>query len=198
MIEEAGRDIDGMIGRVIEVDERSWQVDQAKFMRVRVDLHLPIEKPLRKGGEGYITNMARERCWVSFKYERLPTFCFTCGKIGHDEKHCSMVFEKQPLYCQYGEWMRAGVVSKGSNDGMRASRSRSHEPKSGGEPGTRAQSTAEELVVFVQSGNEGSGSLGGNYNLEEREKVGKKRNDGRSEMHAASNQSRWDNLETLK
>ena len=41
MTEEAGCDIDGKIGRVIEVDKRSWQVDQAKFMRVRVDL--PIE-----------------------------------------------------------------------------------------------------------------------------------------------------------
>ena len=32
MIEEAGRDIGGKIGRVIEVDKRSWQADQAKFM----------------------------------------------------------------------------------------------------------------------------------------------------------------------
>ena len=80
--------------------------------------------------------MARERRWVSFKYERLPTFCFTCGKIGHDEKHYSMVSGKQPLYCQYREWMRAGGVSKGSNDGMRALGSRSHVPKSGGELGS--------------------------------------------------------------
>ena len=70
--------------------------------------------------------------------------------------------------------MKVGGVSKGSNDGMKASGSRSHEPKNGREPETRAQSTAEDLVVSVQSGNEGSGSLCGNYNLKEREKVGKK------------------------
>ena len=64
MTEEAGRDIGGKLGRVIEVDKRSWQADQAKFMRVRVDL--PIEKPFRRGG--YVTNMDGERCWVSFKY----------------------------------------------------------------------------------------------------------------------------------
>ena len=68
-------------------------------MRVRVDLS--IEKPLRMGG--YVTNMDGERCRVSFKYERLPNFCFTCGKIGHDEKHYGMVIEKQPLERQYGE-----------------------------------------------------------------------------------------------
>ena len=38
MTKEVGRDIGGKIGRVIEVDKRSWQVDQAKFMLVRVDL----------------------------------------------------------------------------------------------------------------------------------------------------------------
>ena len=32
MTEEAGRDIGGKIERVIEVDKRSWQADQAKFM----------------------------------------------------------------------------------------------------------------------------------------------------------------------
>ena len=82
-------------------------------MRVRVDL--PIEKPLRR--DGYVTNMDGERCWVSFKYERLPTFCFTCRKIGHDDKHCGIEIEKQPLERQYGEWMRAGSASKGANEG---------------------------------------------------------------------------------
>lgn len=51
MTEEAGREIGGKIGRVMEVDKRSWQTDQAKFVRVRVDL--PIEKPLRRGGIYY-------------------------------------------------------------------------------------------------------------------------------------------------
>ena len=53
MTEEAGRDIGSKIGRVMEVDKRSWQANQAKFMRVRIEL--PIEKPLRRGG--YVSNM---------------------------------------------------------------------------------------------------------------------------------------------
>ncbi|KAL0002837.1 hypothetical protein SO802_016618 [Lithocarpus litseifolius] len=141
MNEEAGREIGGKIGRVIEVDKRSWQADQAKFIRVRIDL--PIEKPLRRGG--YVTNMDGERCWVSFKYERLPTFCFTCGKIGHDEKHCGVEIEKQPLERQYGEWMRARGVSKGANEGSKVAGNSSHEQRSGDESRKMSQATVGEL-----------------------------------------------------
>ena len=87
--EEAGKDIGCKLGRVIEVEKRSLQVDHAKFLRVRVDL--PIEKPLRR--EGYITNTDGDRVWVTFRYERLPTFCYACGKLGHDGKHCSLSCE---------------------------------------------------------------------------------------------------------
>ena len=86
--------------------------------------------------------------------------------------------------------MRVGGVSKGSNEGMKASGSRSHGPTSEGEPGKKHQSTAEDLGVSAQSGKEGCGILSGNYNLEEREKVGNERNDGMLEKHTASNQSR--------
>ena len=157
---------------------------------------MPIEKPLRKGG--YFTNMDGERCWVSFKYEILPTFCFTCRKIGHVEKHCSMVIEKQPLEFPYREWMRAGGTLKGTNKGSRASGSRSHKAKSGGKPGTKSQATVGDLVVSVQSGNEGSSSLDEKDNLEERKIFEKERHDGRSDWCAARNQSGWDNFRSEK
>ena len=44
MLEEVGQDIGRSLGRLIEVDKRASQSDQAKFLRNRVDL--PIEKPL--------------------------------------------------------------------------------------------------------------------------------------------------------
>ena len=56
-----------------------------------------------------------------FKYERLPTFFFSYGKIGHDEKHCGVVIEKQSMEKQYGDWLRTGSMSKGSNEGLRES-----------------------------------------------------------------------------
>lgn len=45
MDEEVGKDIGSTIGNFLEVDKRSWQSDQAKFMRIRVDVHLNM--PLR-------------------------------------------------------------------------------------------------------------------------------------------------------
>uniref|UniRef100_A0A7N2LHY1 Uncharacterized protein n=1 Tax=Quercus lobata TaxID=97700 RepID=A0A7N2LHY1_QUELO len=136
MTEEAGRDIGSKIGRVIEVDKRSWQADQAKFMR-------------------------------------------------HDEKHCGLVMEKQPIEKQYGDWLRAGSISKGTNegsrgsgssshetknDGSRGSGSESHEPKNSGEAGKMSQAMVGEMVVSVQSRNERSSSLGRKVSLEGREK----------------------------
>ena len=84
MSEEVGRDLGNRLGNYIETDKQSWLSKQAKFMRVWVDL--PITKLLRRGGN--IVNSNGEKFWVSFKYERLPTFCFRCGILGHDERQC--------------------------------------------------------------------------------------------------------------
>uniref|UniRef100_A0A7N2MQT9 CCHC-type domain-containing protein n=1 Tax=Quercus lobata TaxID=97700 RepID=A0A7N2MQT9_QUELO len=81
---DVGKEIGSKLGTFLEVDRRSWQSDQAKFMRVRVELE--IDKPLRRGA--YIVSSEEERLWLTFKYERLPTVCFICGKLGHDKKHC--------------------------------------------------------------------------------------------------------------
>ena len=85
MLKEVGRDLGNRLGKYIESDKRSWLSEQAKFMRIRVDL--PINKPLRRGGN--IFNPNGGKFWVTFKYERLPSFCFQCGILGHDEKHCT-------------------------------------------------------------------------------------------------------------
>lgn len=102
MSEEVGRELGNSIGRFIEMDRQARQTDQAKFMRIRVDLQL--DKPLRRGGK--VASVEGEKCWVSFRYERLPVFCFQCGKLGHDEKHCLDLPDQQNPR-QYGDWLRA-------------------------------------------------------------------------------------------
>ena len=108
MLEEVGKDIGGNIGRFIEVEKRSWQTDQANFMRIRVDLQ--IDKSLRRGG--YITSLDGKRFWVTFKYESLPTVYFICGRLRHDDKHCPTTLDWQNATHQYGEWLNAGWKAK--------------------------------------------------------------------------------------
>nr|POF10207.1 hypothetical protein CFP56_14147 [Quercus suber] len=123
MIEEVGKVIGNKIGQVVEVDKRSWQDDQAKFTWIKVEL--PIDKPLRRGG--HIANVEGGRCWVTFKYERLLTFCFNCGILGHDNRHCHESLEWQQTNLQYGEWLKAESAIKGVLDMMRPSTSKGHE-----------------------------------------------------------------------
>ena len=200
MTEEVGRDIGSKIGRVMEVGKRSRQADQAKFMRVRIEL--PIEKPLRRGG--YVYNMDGDRCWVSFKYERLPTFCFSCGKIGHDEKHCGVVTEKQSMEKKYGDWLRARSMSKGSNEGLResgksihdlkidslrGSGSDGHESKNGDEMGKAVQATTGEMEASIRTEGEMRNNWGGRVSLEGWERFEKPEKQGlvaRAERDVAS------------
>nr|POF09229.1 hypothetical protein CFP56_18102 [Quercus suber] len=45
------------------MDRRARQSEQAKFMRIKVDLQL--DKPLRRGGR--VACVEGEKCWVSFR-----------------------------------------------------------------------------------------------------------------------------------
>lgn len=46
-------------------------------------------------------------CWVNFKYEGLPMFCFIYGMVGHGEKYCKKLFDTPSKMIEklYGHWM---------------------------------------------------------------------------------------------
>ncbi|MBA0862400.1 hypothetical protein Goshw_007960, partial [Gossypium schwendimanii] len=46
-------------------------------------------KPLRRGIFVSIGN--ENRVWIPFKYEKLPTFCFGCGRLGHGLQECTAI-----------------------------------------------------------------------------------------------------------
>lgn len=87
MTKEAGHDIGRGLGKVIEVDSKAFKANQACFLRIRAEI--PLDKPLRWGGP--VVSPEGDEVRVAFRYERLVGWCFACGKIGHDEKECSMV-----------------------------------------------------------------------------------------------------------
>uniref|UniRef100_A0A7N2RF99 DUF4283 domain-containing protein n=1 Tax=Quercus lobata TaxID=97700 RepID=A0A7N2RF99_QUELO len=79
---EAGRDIGRAIGRVIEVDCKAIASDQARFLRIRVEM--PIDKPIQRGAP--VLSPEGDQVWVAFQYERLLGLCFHCGLLGHESK----------------------------------------------------------------------------------------------------------------
>ena len=70
--EEAGRDIGQGIGRVIDMDNKAIASDQARFLRVRVEM--PLDKPIPRGAP--IFSSKGDKVWVAFQYECLVGLCF--------------------------------------------------------------------------------------------------------------------------
>ena len=66
-----------------------------------------ISEPLIRGT---MVKMEGKVKWLSFKYERGPDFCYTCGRIGHSERTCSAstLGRKGQQDNQFGPWLRAG------------------------------------------------------------------------------------------
>ena len=105
--EEVGRDIGNGLGKVMEVDLKAFSLDQARFIRVRVEL--PLEKPLRRGG--VVVSPEGDKVCIGFKYEKLAGLCFRCGRIGHEARECSFQVDHQQEL-PYGEWLKAGFRKK--------------------------------------------------------------------------------------
>lgn len=67
----------------------------------RLRIQLEVQKPLCRGIFVSIEN--QRKSWISFKYEKLPTFCFGYGRIGHGLNKCSGLtpakkIRENPLY----------------------------------------------------------------------------------------------------
>lgn len=59
-----------------------------KSIILKVKVHIDISKPIKKGAN--IGSRTDGVIWVNFRYEKLPQFCFYCGKVGHGEQGCSL------------------------------------------------------------------------------------------------------------
>lgn len=74
-----------------------------KYARVRVTR--PIDEPLVRCVPIKQEGMEKE-VTIVLQYERLPEFCFTCGRVGHISRDC----EKTVLAGQkpsFDGWLRA-------------------------------------------------------------------------------------------
>lgn len=101
MVEALGAHFGQFIKADLEHYDGSWN----SFARLRVCMD--ITKPLRR--KIRITPPGSESLTMECKYERLPTYCFVCGRIGHAERYCPSQFETQSydLPREYGPELRA-------------------------------------------------------------------------------------------
>ncbi|GMY19877.1 hypothetical protein FCV25MIE_15116 [Fagus crenata] len=151
MSKAVGMEIGNNIGICLRVDERPWSTDQARFMRIRVDLL--VGAPLRRGG--MIVSPEGKKTWVHYWYERLPVFCFRCGVLGHEVQACPQPTMGKEGDLQYGAWLRANGGMKEMGTHGFPFRFSARPEASGGEGGSQGQ----QDVVFNASmigGNHGS------------------------------------------
>lgn len=102
-------------GKPIEIDESSLEgLSRSVRVKVRVDL----KKPLTKGMLLEIGD--NKKIWVVFKYERLPSFCYLCGTLGHMRRECDLTEGSSELESlsddklPFGEWMKASPMKTAS------------------------------------------------------------------------------------
>ncbi|KAM0943006.1 putative transcription factor interactor and regulator CCHC(Zn) family [Dioscorea sansibarensis] len=70
-------------GKVLKIDEHTLDCSRAKFARVCVELDL--SQPLQQGTWVKYGEFA---VFVLVLYEKLPVFCYKCGRVGHGETAC--------------------------------------------------------------------------------------------------------------
>lgn len=105
MSQRVVKDVGNYIGTFIASDENNFIGVWREYLRVRVSILL--NSPLKRRMK--LKRNEEQWCWVNFKYEGIPTFCFICGMIGHAEKYCEKLFDTpmELIAKPYGVWMRA-------------------------------------------------------------------------------------------
>ncbi|KAL3747650.1 hypothetical protein ACJRO7_016451 [Eucalyptus globulus] len=101
------RNIASKIGEVLDVKLEAKGNSSYKTGKARVKINL--EDPLKTG---VLVNLDKKRLWVEFKYERLPHYCYSCGKIGHYATDCKefpydTTGLAENLPGRFGHWLRA-------------------------------------------------------------------------------------------
>lgn len=60
-----------------------------------------------------IEREGRTLSWINFKYERLSTFCFVCGLMGHSDRDCEIEYVNPDKVIDraYGVWLKAPTIN---------------------------------------------------------------------------------------
>lgn len=81
---ESLESIAASMGRLLKIDDYTSSMSRSKFALICVEIDL--SKPLK---QGFWVGDDDHRVFVVVLYEKLPTFCYLCGMVGHGSNHCS-------------------------------------------------------------------------------------------------------------
>ncbi|XP_074323477.1 uncharacterized protein LOC141660391 [Apium graveolens] len=114
MSQHVATDIGNYVGRYIDGDPNNFVGVWRKYLRIRVSL--PLDIPIKQRMK--LKKSETDWCWVTFKYESIPTFCFIYGLIGHEERFCERIFEgpMESIEKPYGAWLRAEPKTKNTHN----------------------------------------------------------------------------------
>ncbi|CAI9777924.1 unnamed protein product [Fraxinus pennsylvanica] len=109
--------IGNYIGAFLSSDPNNFSGGWKAFLRIRVlmDVRLPLKRRMK------LRKLGGEWIWVTFKYEKLPTFCFICGIIGHADSSCEKLYDAQGREIErpYGLFLKAPSRNVSASDGER-------------------------------------------------------------------------------
>lgn len=112
-----GKSLADFIGEFLEYDPKNNSHFLRLFMRIRVlvDVRKPLKrmKKIKKPGGD-----AKE---VKFKYERLNSFCYFYGLLGHNDDHCLKLFQcpRDDGSRGWGPYLRAEIRKSPGSGGSR-------------------------------------------------------------------------------
>lgn len=112
-----------LFGKLLKIDDLTSSLSRSRFARICVEIDLA--KPLK---QGFWIGDDEHRVFVVVLYERLPTFCYKCGIVGHGTNNCSHQSlgnsePTSPPHCTDSRGQQRQEVREGSeslSDGMEA------------------------------------------------------------------------------
>ena len=189
MDRETGKTLGEKIGFFKEVDVGEDGTAVGRVLRIKV--LIDIRKPLMRGITVKVGDPEREK-WCSFAYEFLPDFCYTCGLIGHIDKHCPSPSESgEPQ--QFSRNLRF-IPEKRRGEGTGERRSFGPKPRGpwlGGSSGSRgsfdsrgdrwgSSKSGSDALNWRKSGEEKSTETGDEVTSPEKTLKGVEKEDGKT------------------